>query len=121
MSGRITGIGGIFFRAQDTEALAAWYAKHLGITANGPWTQEAGVSVLGLFGTASNYWPADRAFMFNMRVEDLDALCARLEAAGIAVETNPDWDMPEIGRFARIHDPEGNPIELWEPAAETGG
>ena len=53
--------------------------------------------------------------MLNFRVDDLDALSARLTAAGIDVVTNPDWDMPGVGRFARIHDPEGNPIELWQP------
>jgi len=55
--------------------------------------------------------------MLNLRTDDLDALAARLSEAGIAVETNPDWNSPEIGRFARIADPEGNPIELWEPAS----
>ena len=116
MTGRIMGLGGLFFRANDPEALAAWYAEHLGIGANGPWAQEAGFAVLGLFEAASDYWPADRSFTFNLRVDGLDALTARLEAAGIAVQRNPDWDMPEVGRFVRIEDPEGNPIELWEPA-----
>jgi predicted enzyme related to lactoylglutathione lyase len=54
--------------------------------------------------------------MLNFRVEELDVLKAALEAKGIQVITNPDWDMPGVGRFARIHDPEGNAIELWEPA-----
>ena len=120
MTGRITGIGGLFFRAKDPEALAAWYKTHLGIDANGPWPQEAGESVLGLFGAASDYWPEDRAFMFNIRVAGLDALIERLEAEGISVRREADWDIPEIGRFARIHDPEGTPIELWEPV-EGGG
>ena len=53
--------------------------------------------------------------MLNFRVADLDAAMTRLKAAGIEVLTHPDWDMPDVGRFARIHDPEGNPIELWEP------
>ncbi len=116
MSTDIAGIGGIFFRARDLDALAAWYEKHFGISANGSWPQEEGFAVLGLFRQDSDYWPTDRAFMFNIRVHDLDAVTARLRDAGIAVETNPDWDVPEIGRFARTHDPEGNPIELWEPA-----
>lgn len=115
MTGRITGLGGVFFRAKDPESLAAWYDAHLGIAANGPWAQEPGHAVLGLFAQDSDYWPGERAFMINLRVEGLDALAARLEAAGIAVERNPDWDTPGIGRFARIHDPEGTPIELWEP------
>ena len=54
----------------------------------------------------------------NFRVPDLDSLLTALRGAGIAVTTNPDWDTPETGKFARIHDPEGNPIELWEPPAE---
>lgn len=54
--------------------------------------------------------------MINFRVDDLDGLCATLRAAGIdVIITNADWDMPGVGRFARIHDPEGNPIELWQP------
>ncbi len=116
MTHNVTGIGGLFFRTEDPAALADWYAEHFGIGANGPWPQAEGVSVLGLFAKDSDYWPKDRAFMFNIRVDDLDAVTARLAAAGIDVQTNPDWDMPEIGRFARVHDPEGNPIELWQPA-----
>ena len=53
--------------------------------------------------------------MLNLRVDDLDAMLEALAASSIEVTTSPDWDMPGIGRFARIHDPEGNPIELWEP------
>ena len=55
--------------------------------------------------------------MLNLRVSGLDALIADLRAHGVAVETRAEWDNPETGRFARIHDPEGNPIELWEPPA----
>ena len=110
------GLGGVFFRAEDPEALAAWYAEHLGITANGPWPQAEGHAVLGLFPRASDYWPEDRAFMFNIRVADLDATMERLRNEGVAVLREDGWDMEGIGRFARIHDPEGNPIELWEPA-----
>ncbi len=51
----------------------------------------------------------------NLRVDDLDDLCTTLSAAGIDVITNPEWDMPGVGRFARIHDPVGNPVELWQP------
>ena len=54
--------------------------------------------------------------MINFRVTDLDALLAELRAKGIEIITDPAWDDPQIGRFARIHDPEGNPIELWQPA-----
>lgn len=114
---KATGIGGIFFRARDPEALAAWYLEHLGISGP-PWHTEAGGTVFSPFKSETDYWPADRQWMVNLRVDDLAALKAELEGKGIAVETRAEWDtMPEIGRFARIVDPEGNHIELWEPAA----
>ena len=112
---RATGIGGIFFRSRDSRALAAWYETHLGITEF--WNQQAGPTVFAPFRDDTTYFAADRQWMINLRVDDLDVLMAQLQAAGIAVETRPDeWDSPETGRFARIHDPEGNPIELWQPA-----
>lgn len=108
------GIGGLFFRARDTKSLAAWYEAHLGVT--GFWEQAAGPTVFAPFEADTSYFPADRQWMINFRVDDLDALIARLKAAGIAVETRPDeWDTSETGRFARIADPEGNQIELWQP------
>lgn len=55
--------------------------------------------------------------MINLRVDDLDAVLAPFHAAGDAVITKPEWNDPATGRFARVHDPEGNPIELWEPPA----
>ena len=112
----VTGIGGFFFRSSDPDALAAWYAEHLAI---GPhlWDTQAGPCVFAPFREASDYFAADRRWMLNLRVDDLDALCDRLRAAGIATATDPTWDSPETGRFARIHDPEGNPVELWEPAS----
>jgi predicted enzyme related to lactoylglutathione lyase len=67
------------------------------------------------FAADTDYFAADRQWMINLRVDDLDGLCAKLEGAGIAVTTKPEWTMPGVGRFARIHDPEGNPVELWEP------
>lgn len=116
---RATGIGGIFFRSRDPAALAAWYKEHLGITGP-PWFTEAGVTVFSPFKHDSDYFPADKQWMINVRVDDLAALKAQLEAAGIPVETRAEWDtMPEIGQFARIVDPEGNHIELWEPAAPS--
>jgi predicted enzyme related to lactoylglutathione lyase len=114
---KANGIGGIFFRARDTEALAQWYQRHLGIP--GFWSQDAGPTVFAPFKTSSDYFAADKQWMINLRVGDLDGLIAQLSQSGIPVETRPEeWDSPETGRFARIHDPEGNPIELWEPAEE---
>ena len=107
------GIGGVFFRAKDTDALSLWYETHLGVP--GFWMQEAGLTVFAPFKADTDYFPPDRQWMINFRVDDLDAMMAQLKAAGIAVETRAEWDTPETGRFARIHDPEGNPIELWQP------
>ena len=116
----VTGIGGLFFRAGNPTELSSWYLKHLRVGAAGKdgdwvWNTAAGPTVFAPFDTATDYFPADKQFMLNLRVEDLPALLADLRAAGIAVETRPEWDTPETGRFARIRDPEGNPIELWEP------
>ena len=115
----VTGIGGLFFRAQDAKALAAWYLTHLGVGApegQFVWSQQAGPTVFAPFKADTDYFPADKQWMHNLRVDDLDGLIADLKAAGVAVTTNPEWDHPDVGRFARIHDPEGNPVELWQPA-----
>jgi len=116
----VTGIGGLFFRAQDHKALAAWYLEHLGVGA-GPgayvWDQQAGPTVFAPFKADTDYFPADKSWMLNLRVDDLDAHMASLRAAGIEIITKAEWDSPEVGRFARIRDPEGNQIELWQPAA----
>lgn len=114
------GVGGVFFRAKDPAALAAWYKTHLGIDPaptgpdTPPWITEAGVTVFSPFPDDTDYFPADRGFMLNFRVADLETALADLEAAGIAASHREDMD--GVGRFARIEDPEGNPIELWEPA-----
>lgn len=117
---KVTGIGGIFFRARDPGALAAWYETHLGITQPdvSVWRQEAGPTVFSPFAADTDYFPADRQWMLNLRVDDLPAMIGRLRAAGIAVETRADWDGDgSYGTFARIQDPEGTPIELWQPPA----
>lgn len=118
----VTGIGGFFFRAKDTQALSAWYAKHLGVGAGeyGVWQTQAGPSVFAPFKADTDYFAADKQWMLNLRVDDLDGLCNNLREAGIEVITKSEWDMPGVGRFARIHDPENNPIELWEPDPAAG-
>ena len=125
--GRVLGLGGLFFRARDPDALTAWYRNMLGVGAgcsgtddpSGEWTWRAagGDTVFAPFAQDSDYFATDKAFMFNFRVSGLDALVARLAGAGVAAEHRAEWDDPAVGRFARIHDPEGNAIELWEPAA----
>ncbi|MGH8428945.1 MAG: VOC family protein [Solimonas sp.] len=115
---RVTGIGGVFFRARDPRTLATWYQQHLGIDdiAKSVWRQEAGPTVLAPFAHETDYFGRrEQQWMINFRVDDLDGMMARLRKAGIAVETRAEWDS-EVGRFCRIHDPEGNPVELWEPA-----
>ena len=87
----------------------------MGAGEHGEWATAAGPSVFMPFPRASDYFAADREWMLNLRVDGLDAMLEALAASGIEVATNPDWDMPGVGRFARLHDPEGNPIELWEP------
>jgi predicted enzyme related to lactoylglutathione lyase len=113
----VTGIGGVSFRAQDPEKLSAWYAEHLGVGTGeyGLWDQQAGPTVFTPFDAGTDYFPADKQWMLNFRVDELDALLASLRAKGVEIITNPDWDAPGVGRFARIFDPEGNQIELWEP------
>jgi len=115
----VTGIGGLFFRARDPKSLGAWYAEHLGVGSGnwGMWTPQAGPSIFSPFAADTDYFPLDRQWMLNLRVAELDALLDKLRAAGIDVVTKPEWNDPSTGRFARIHDPEGNPIELWEPPA----
>lgn len=115
---KVTGIGGIFFRAQDPEALTTWYQTHLGITQPdlAVWMQEAGPTVFSPFKATTDYFAAEKQWMLNLRVDDLAGLIGQLRAAGIAVETREDWDGDgSYGTFARIHDPEGTPIELWQP------
>lgn len=112
---RVTGIGGVFFRAQDAGALQAWYAEHLGIPLESEWVQEAGTTVFAAFG--EEHWASPHlgplGWGVNFRVRDLDAMVAQLRASGIEVEMDPgDYD---YGRFAQLVDPEGNSIQLWQP------
>lgn len=122
----VLGIGGVFFRAEAPKAVSAWYDAHLGVGPghNGTgvksseswyWQTQAGPSIFAPFKAATDYWPEGKAYMLNFRVTGLGALLASLRAAGIEIETRAEWDTPETGKFARISDPEGNPIELWEP------
>jgi catechol 2,3-dioxygenase-like lactoylglutathione lyase family enzyme len=122
----VHGIGGLFFRARDPDALTAWYRDHLQIGAGccapgiaepdeWSWMVDAGPVVFAPFRENSDYFPRDKAFMLNLRVDDLAGLIERLTSEGIEVTTRPEWNDPQVGSFARIHDPEGNPVELWQP------
>ena len=116
---RVTGIGGMFFRARDPDALARWYAEHLGIDNqlkgfDTLWWQERGPTVFAPFPADTKYFgPPEQSFMLNFRVSNLDAMVAQLRRAGITVEVDPET-YPN-GRFALLHDPEGNPIQLLQP------
>jgi glyoxylase I family protein len=117
---RVTGIGGVFFRSKDPAVLGQWYKDHLGIDlvptdyGQNSWSQEAGPTVFAPFPQDTDYFGhAEKQWMINFRVLDLDAMVEQLKAAKIEVSVDPEA-YPN-GRFARVHDPEGNPIELWEP------
>jgi hypothetical protein len=119
---RVNGIGGIFFRATDADALSAWYAQHLGVGAPPAeydaevWEQQPGPTVFAPFGPA--HWESPylsrSGWGINFRVDDLDAMVKQLHAAGIEVEV--DAEQYPNGRFAQLSDPEGNAVQLWEPA-----
>ena len=126
----VTGIGGVFFKARDPKALAAWYAEHLGMTLE-PWggailkwgadgADDGGVTVWHTAATDTDWFaPSEASFMINHRVDDLTALLAALADAGIQPLKGPDTEFN--GLFAWILDPEGNKLELWEPRAPSDG
>ncbi|HEX8645941.1 MAG TPA: VOC family protein [Thermoleophilaceae bacterium] len=116
----VTGIGGLFFRARDPERLRRWYEEYLGVTAvpgnyvDEPWSQEAGPTAFAPFDEHTEYFGRpEQGWMVNFRVHDLDAFVEQLRSEDVEVEVDPE-EYPN-GRFARLSDPEGNPIELWEP------
>lgn len=121
---RVTGIGGIFFKARDPKALAAWYQQHLGLKVEDwggvafRWADDnpagAGTTIWSPFTQDTAYFaPSTSAFMVNFRVADLHALLAALRAEGCQVQDKVDES--EYGKFGWVLDPEGNKIELWEP------
>jgi len=124
---RVTGIGGIFFKANDPEKLGEWYRKHLGLnveefggvtfreneaSAEGPKRQVC--TVWSPFPADTDYFaPSEKPFMINFRVPDLDTLLAQLRREGVKVDERTEES--EFGYFGWAMDPEGNRIELWEP------
>jgi predicted enzyme related to lactoylglutathione lyase len=128
---RVTGIGGIFFKADDPSKLAAWYKKHLGLDVadwGGVSFQEsAGADlkpkrqshlVWSPFAADTDYFkPSAKPFMINYRVHDLDALLAQLRSEG--VEVDEKTEKSEFGYFGWVMDPEGNRIELWESPVKS--
>lgn len=122
MMEKVNGIGGMFFRSGDPGHLAEWYETNLGIKKTPDsyeeksWWQEEGPTVFAPFEADTDYFDRSKQWMLNFRVSNLDAMVAQLEGAGITVEVDPE-PYPN-GRFAHLHDPEGNRIELWEPAGQ---
>jgi predicted enzyme related to lactoylglutathione lyase len=121
---RVTGIGGIFFKARDPKALGEWYRNHLGIDVqewggtafrwNEPEACPEGITVWSLFPADTKYFePGSSPFMVNYRVADLAGILAALRAEGCNVDDKTETS--EYGRFGWVVDPEGNRIELWEP------
>src|SRR5262252_7748260 len=111
---KVAGIGGLFFRAHDPKALGNWYQQHLGIsltpTSEGGtvWQQEAGPTAFSPFPETTKYFgDPQKVWMVNFRVRDLDKMVAQLRTSGIEVKLYP---ADPTGRFAHLHDPEGNPI-----------
>ncbi|MBX2845183.1 MAG: VOC family protein [Saprospiraceae bacterium] len=123
--GKVTGLGGIFFKCTDIEKQRAWYTQHLGIETQSwgggifKWhtledKETVATTTWGPFKADTEYFnPSNKEYMFNYRVDDLDALLAKLKAAG--VEIVGEVEEYEYGKFGWIMDPEGNKIELWEP------
>ena len=115
---RVEGIGGYFVRAADPAALGSWYRECLGLDAddNGIWHQGIGMTVFATFESDTEYFGArTQQTMINFRVADLDAMLAQLRGRGADVSEETQ-EMEGVGRFGWVTDPEGNRIELWQPA-----
>lgn len=124
---RVTGLGGVFFKCEDPAAVRKWYAERLGIPSddyglNFTWREaeqpeRSGLTVLSPFSKGSTYFaPSEKPFMLNFRVENLPELIEQLRAEGVTVVGEIQEET--YGKFGWILDPEGNKIELWEPAEE---
>jgi predicted enzyme related to lactoylglutathione lyase len=115
---KVNGIGGFFFKSQNPDNLAKWYEDNLGIDlmTGGGWSQKAGQTVFAPFEEKTEYFGRpDQQFMLNFRVDDLDAMLKQLADNGVKIDDEKMSD-ENLGKFAWIYDPEGNKIELWEPA-----
>jgi predicted enzyme related to lactoylglutathione lyase len=115
---RVLGIGGYFLRAADPAAMNAWYRDCLGLDVDehGLWRQSAGGTVFAMFESDTDYFGnGSQQTMLNFRVRDLDAMLAQLRSKGADVDEEIQ-EMDGVGRFGWVTDPEGNRIELWQPA-----
>lgn len=121
---RVTGIGGVFFKAKDPKTLGEWYRKHLGMNVEQwggvtfRWADDSshatGATIWNAFKDDTTYFaPSASSFMINYRVDDLDALLAKLREEGCDVVGTAEES--EYGKFGWVIDPEGNKVELWQP------
>lgn len=126
---KVLGLGGFFFKTADGDNMRAWYARVLGFdfaewggvvfTPDAAMAHPGAGTVFGPFKADTDYFaPSDKEFMFNLMVDDLDAMLARCKAEGVEAFNVTD---EANGRFAHIMDPEGRKIELWEPRPMTAG
>ena len=118
----MTGLGGLFFKAENVKELTNWYGKHLGLETN-----DYGASFLSKdengkdqttqwspFAADTDYFePSKKQFMQNFRVFDLENLMEELKNDGVTIVG--EMESFDYGKFGWILDPEGNKIELWEP------
>lgn len=128
---RVTGLGGVFFKARDSEALSAWYRDRLGLPVEAwggcsfPWRDaqdpsKTGSTVWSVFDGKTPYFkPSRKPFMINFRVDDLERVLAELRAEGVRVLDG--IEVSEFGKFGWVIDPEGNKVELWEPPVSPAG
>jgi predicted enzyme related to lactoylglutathione lyase len=121
---KAVGIGGVFLKARDPEALSGWYATHFGIPAqdggslafDGP--ESAGMTVFAHFPLDTRYFgEGPQQAMVNFRVDNLDELLKQLAETGVRID--PKREDYSYGRFAWIWDPEGNRVELWQPLGDS--
>jgi predicted enzyme related to lactoylglutathione lyase len=114
---RVTGVGGVFFRSRDPQALVAWYEQHLGVPVRDGYVifPESRDTHWVPFAADTGYWPAEKEWMVNFTVRDLDAVLAQLREAGVEVDHEIE-ELDGVGRFGWAVDPEGNRFELWEPS-----
>jgi predicted enzyme related to lactoylglutathione lyase len=121
---KVTGIGGVFFKATDPKALAAWYRDNLGIPVEDwggaalKWPDDHAEdrgSTAWMLAKKDSQWfaPSESAFMINYRVDDMAGILEKLRSNGVAIQKGPEHH--ENGVFAWVMDPDGNKVELWEP------
>ena len=120
---KVTGIGGLFFKAKHPAELSAWYSANLGVDMppatydDDDWKQDTGPTVFAPMSSSSSHFKNDANLYINFRVDDLEAMCTQLTKNGIEVEIDPE-SYPN-GKFASLSDPEGNQIQLWQVKTQS--